>query len=578
MYIGNVGTDRSVAFVVARLSSSRLPAKHLRPIGDRPMLQWVFDQLRRCAGLDEVVLATVAEAENRPLQEFAEKNGIACFWYEGAVDHVTTRLRRAAEVYNADICILVSGDCPLIHAPAIDQMICALKENPDADTVRLPADAHGRPPALQGIVVGRKMAWQLADDLADRPELKEHQFPVIGLRPERFHPVDVSLPELLYMPHHRLSVDTLADFDFMNAIYGVLDERHLPFQLPHVVALLKEHPDLKQVNAHVHQRRLVEDVKKILFVVDAGSRYGFGHLTRCMELAQQTTERLGWPTHFLIDDLVAQEIIDKTGCKTYWGAFDRSANLNSGQQTSPIETVFPAYDMIIFDIFDQRGPECGWRPKLSRAIQCVVIENSQPWTREADMIVFPNLLDKHASGSSFQKHQSGTDTTQTIRPKVVGGEPFVILRNEIRRLSAHPPGKAIDVLVYLHDRQRRKAVEEVVVGLGLSCKVMGSFESEFADNLARARVLVSGFGVSFNEAVALGTLPVCWPDSDAHRDDAESFYRHLGMAPLIIASATAIKKMISPLLKDSTRMPKPIQDGTPNIVAEIAALFRPACT
>ena len=125
-------------------------------------------------------------AENRPLQEFAEKNGIACFWYEGAVDHVTTRLRRAAEVYNADICVLVSGDCPLIHAPAIDQMIRSLKENPDSDTVRLSADAHGRPPALQGIVVGRKKAWQLADDLADRPELKEHQFPVIGLRPELF--------------------------------------------------------------------------------------------------------------------------------------------------------------------------------------------------------------------------------------------------------------------------------------------------------------------------------------------------------------------------------------------------------
>jgi hypothetical protein len=194
------------------------------------------------------------------------------------------------------------------------------------------------------------------------------------------------------------------------------------------------------------------------------------------------------------------------------------------------------------------------------------------------MIVLPNLLDKYASGSPFQKHQSGTDTTQTIGPKVVGGEPFVILRNEIRRLSAHPPGKAIDVLVYLHDRQRRKAVEEVVVGLGLSCKVMGSFESEFADNLARARVLVSGFGVSFNEAIALETLLVCWPDSDAHRDDAERFYRHLGMAPLIIESATTIEKMILPLLKDSTRMPKPIQDGTANIVAEIAALFRPPCT
>jgi len=542
------------------------------------MLQWVVDQLRRCADLDEVVLATVAEAENRPLQEFAEKNGIASFWYEGAVDHVTTRLRRAAEVYHADICILVSGDCPLVHAPAIDQMIRSLKENPDADTVRLPADAHGRPPALQGIVVGRKKAWQLADDLADRPELKEHQFPVIGLRPELFHPVDVTLPESLYMPHHRLSVDTLADLDFMNAIYDVLDKQHLPFHLPHVVALLKERPDLKQVNAHVHQRRLVEDVQKVLFVVDAGSRYGFGHLTRCLELARQTTERLGWPTHFLVDDHLAQAIIDKSGCKTNWGAFGRPANLNSDQKTSPIETVFSAYDLLIFDIFDQRGPECGWRSKLSRAIKCVVIENLQPWTREADMIVLPNLLNKYASGLSLQEPLAGSDTTKTMGPKVVGGAPYVILRNEIQRLAAHPPEKEIDVLVYLHDRKQRETIKRIVLGLGLTCKVMGSFESGFAGNLARARVFISGFGVSFNEAVALETLPVCWPDSDAHRDDAKRFYRHLGMAPLIIESAAAIEKMILPLLKDSTLKPKPIQDGTPNIVAEIAAIFRPSCT
>jgi spore coat polysaccharide biosynthesis protein SpsF len=164
-------------------------------IGDRPMLQWVVDQLRHCKDLDDIVLATVAEAENRPLQDFAEKNGMPCFWYQGEVEHVTTRLRRAAEAFDADVCVLVSGDCPLIHAPAIDQLIRSLKDSPDADTVGLLPDSHGHPPALQGIVASRKKAWQLADNLADRPELKEHQFPVIGLRPDLFQPVEVVLPE-----------------------------------------------------------------------------------------------------------------------------------------------------------------------------------------------------------------------------------------------------------------------------------------------------------------------------------------------------------------------------------------------
>ena len=206
----------------------------------------------------------------------------------------------------------------------------------------------------------------------------------------------------------------LGGYGFHECVYmSELDKQGLPFDLPGVVCLLKDRPELKEINAHVHQCRLVENKKKVLFAVDAGGEYGFGHLTRCLELAGQITERLAWSTHFLVDDHQAQAIIDKSGCKTHWGAFGRPANLNSDPKASPIETVFSAYDLLIFDIFDQRGPKGGWRSKLSRAIKCVVIENLQPWTSEADMIVLPNLLDKHASGLSFQKPLAGSDTTQS---------------------------------------------------------------------------------------------------------------------------------------------------------------------
>ncbi|MBW2097104.1 MAG: hypothetical protein JRI80_19795, partial [Deltaproteobacteria bacterium] len=53
--------ERAVAFVVVRLSSSRLPEKQFRLIGDRSILQWIIDELRICKELDEIVIATVAE-------------------------------------------------------------------------------------------------------------------------------------------------------------------------------------------------------------------------------------------------------------------------------------------------------------------------------------------------------------------------------------------------------------------------------------------------------------------------------------------------------------------------------------
>jgi spore coat polysaccharide biosynthesis protein SpsF len=572
--MGNGPTkEKSVAFIVARLSSSRLPSKHFRRIGDRSLLEWVVGQLWNSKELDEIVLATVNEPENRPLQDFAEKSGLACYWYGGEVDHVTTRLRRAAEKHEADICVLVSADCPLIYSPAIDQLICSLRENPDADTVRLAADAYGYSPALQGIVASRKKAWQLADDLADRPELKEHQFPVIGLRPELFHPVEVRLPDVLYMKPHRLSVDTLADLEFMNALYLALKSRHLPFELPDAVVLLREQPDLKVINRHVHQRKLVETIKKVLFVVDAGGSYGLGHLMRCGELARQITERLGWPTHFVVDDEQVKNTIEARGHKTYWGAFGRPANQNTDLHPSLSDTIISAYDLLIFDIFDQRGPNSGWRSKINLASNCIVIENTQPWTQEADLIVHPNILDKFPLNRHLDDPLPRSGRASTTTPKVIGGAAFIILRREIRQLLSSLPEKRIDVLVYLHDSTQREILQRILCEKGLTFKIMDGFEAGFADDLVTSRIFVSGFGVSFYEALALQTIPVCWPDSESHRDDAQQFFRHCGMTPLVINSPADIEATIMPLLENLIRLPKPFQDGTPNIVAEIAALF-----
>lgn len=570
-------SEKTVAFVVARLSSSRLPSKHLRPVGNRPLLQWVIDRLKECRELDDIVLATVNEKENLPLKEFASENDIACFWYEGEVDHVTTRLRSAAESCSANICVLVSGDCPLIHAPGIDQAIRELIAAPRADTVRLIPDSPERSQGLQGIVVNRLRAWQLADDLADRPELKEHQFPLLWHRPELFHTVDAQMPSNCCMTHHRLSVDTLADVDFMNAVYNALTDQQRPFRLPEVIDLLEKRPGLKKINTHVHQCRLVENKKRVLFVVDAGGGYGFGHITRCLALARQMTERLAWSTHFLVDDRKVRAMVAQTGCKTLWGAFGRMANRDGDHLSKTIEAVIGDYDLLVIDIFDQRGPEGDWRAPLPKDVGCVVIENRQPWTRYADMIVVPNMLDKHGFSDAADPPIDVGTAKEITGPKIVGGDRFIILRNEIRQLASQKVPKEIDVLAYLHDPDRRATIRDILGRCNLKSVVVDGFEPDFPETLAKARVYISGFGISFNEALALGTVPVCWPDSKAHRDDAERFYAHLGLGPLIVETPAEIETMIPDILNQRDDvLPTTIQDGTPNIVAEIAAFFDPS--
>lgn len=525
--------------------------------------------MRKSREIDEIVLATVSEPENEPLRTFAEKIGMPVFWFNGDVNHVTTRLRNAAEAYKADICILVSGDCPLVDAPAIDHTIHQFRATPEMNNVRYDPDADGNPPALQGIVVSRISAWQLADDLADRPELKEHQFPVMGLRPELFSHADVQLPENYYMPFHRLSVDTYADLEFMNQVYAQLDKKDRTFSLPNAVALILDKPGLRTINSHVHQQKLVEDSKSILFVVDCGLPFGSGHLMRSIELAHQMTERLGWPAHFLIDDDEARTILHNHGIKTRWGAFARAARPNPADTPCTLEHIAIDYDIMVFDVFDQRGPAEGWRDNIRSEFTGIVIENQQDWTNEADLIIVPSPMFQDISAVQPQEGVGLSDVPDSQRPKIVGGQNHIILRRELRRIAQDPPERQWDLLVYLHDLQRRRAIENIGREMDLRCKIIDHFSDRFLVELASSDLFISGFGISFYEALALKTVPVCWPDSTHHGKDAQQFYQHMDIGPYIIDSSDKAKTTIVSALADRHQIHIDVQDGTPEIVREI---------
>jgi spore coat polysaccharide biosynthesis protein SpsF len=568
--------ERTVAFVVARLNSSRFAAKHLRTIGDRSLLSWTLDHISQSRQIDEIVVATVAEASNEPLRGFSMQKGVSCFWFEGDVNHVTERLRRAAETFNADICVLVSGDCPLMHAPAIDYMIHGLKNAPQADFVRVLSDARNNPSALEGVVVARRRAWQLADDIADRPELKEHQFPVIGLRPELFQSIDLSFPEFLCMPRHRLSVDTWADLEFMNRVYAELSLRGKPFELPEVVRLLDEIPGLKEINAHVHQRKLVENIKSVLFIVDTGKAFGFGHLMRSLELALQIVEQLGWSVSFVVDDEKAAHLIEAHGLRVFWGAFARPERNNPGNaDTFRLEKILADFDLLVLDVFDQRGPEPGWRLKMSVNIPTVVVENLQSWADEADLIVLPNLLGKEKQLAGDPASVLRDPMGNSSRVRVVGGSDYLILRRSIRQ-AKNGHAKDIDLLVYLQDGALKKEIADFTDKHMIKAEFLNGFNPQFPDLLARSKLYLSPFGISFNEALALKTLPICWPDSKAHYTDAVRFYRELDIPPYVVNSTAELADAILPLLQLETCCSVSVKDGTSVIVEEMARLVKAA--
>ena len=48
----------SVCVIPARFASSRLPGKPLAKIGNKPMIQWVYEQAVKADKIDRVIVAT----------------------------------------------------------------------------------------------------------------------------------------------------------------------------------------------------------------------------------------------------------------------------------------------------------------------------------------------------------------------------------------------------------------------------------------------------------------------------------------------------------------------------------------
>jgi spore coat polysaccharide biosynthesis protein SpsF (cytidylyltransferase family) len=571
---GGRGRERSVAFVVARLDSSRLPNKHFRLIGDQPLLAWIISRLRQCQELDQIVIATAAEPVNQALFDFARHEAIDCFCYEGKVDEVTTRLRKAAEQYRADICVLISGDCPLISPEAVDLLIRELRRHQEAEVVRIPPDHRGQPAAVEGISAARRRAWQRADDLSDRPELKEHQFPIFHIKPECFHILSYALPPIFYAPAHRLSVDTWADLEFMNRVWEELTARGKPFELPEVLGLLKERPELRLINAHVHQRRLIETVRQILFLVDAGDRFGYERLNRCRELGLQVVERLGWPVTFLVDDQQALQLLTAQGLPVVWGAWQRTARLAPGNPSAAmINDLASRYHLLVVDIHPREIP-AGWRQRLAPQTAVVVLDNLQAWSREADLVFFSGVISPTALHQRKHDPVKPAISESVSSSQILSGLDFVILRREVRRFMGGSQKKEVDILAQLDDPGQRETLQAWAHRNNLEVHIRSGGESDFDTLLARARFFLGSSHDHFYEALALQTYPIAWSRPPSHGNGARLFYQRVAIRPAIIVQAEDLTSLLPLLRQEGLAWPS-ITDGTPRIVQALAHLFAP---
>lgn len=108
-----------IAVIPARLASTRLPGKVLRPIAGIPMLGWVYRAALACPLLEQILIATDA----REVADYADSQGWPSVMTSPNLASGTDRVHAAAATVDADIYVNIQGDEPLLRPEHIEALL-----------------------------------------------------------------------------------------------------------------------------------------------------------------------------------------------------------------------------------------------------------------------------------------------------------------------------------------------------------------------------------------------------------------------------------------------------------------------
>jgi spore coat polysaccharide biosynthesis protein SpsF len=235
--------------IEARMGSSRLPGKVLKRAVGKPMLALMIERLKRVRNIDKIIVATTIKSADDPIVELAE--GVGIDYYRGSEDDVLGRVLEAAQHHGIDLIVETTGDCPLIDPGTVDLVVeTYLQSNVDYCSNVL---TRSYPIGMDTQV----FATEILQDVAIRtndPQDREHVSLYIYNHPELYKLKNVLSPPDLTASEWRLTLDTLEDYALIKTIFETLYPVKCDFSLADIFTLLKDRPDLLEINSHVPHR------------------------------------------------------------------------------------------------------------------------------------------------------------------------------------------------------------------------------------------------------------------------------------------------------------------------------------
>jgi spore coat polysaccharide biosynthesis protein SpsF len=245
--------SKIVATVEVRMTSSRLPGKHMLEVCGKPILAHLIDRLKRVSSLDEIVIATTIDPADDVLCQLGTDCGVR--FHRGSEEDVMQRVVDAAASVSADLIVEITGDCPVIDPEIVEQAIRMHCYNESDYTGN--AEIRSYP---DGMDVQVFSTVDLAEAAAITVDADDHEHVSLYFRrhPERYRHLHLVAPPELHWPELGLTLDERNDYLLMKHIYEHFLPNHPNFSCLDVLRFLRANPDVVLINQDVQRKAVPE--------------------------------------------------------------------------------------------------------------------------------------------------------------------------------------------------------------------------------------------------------------------------------------------------------------------------------
>ncbi|MBN2525061.1 MAG: NTP transferase domain-containing protein [Deltaproteobacteria bacterium] len=516
-----------LAIVQARMGSTRLPGKSLKPICGKPLIFHVVERLELSRRITDIVVATSESEKDTPLAHALDAAGVGVV--RGSEHNVLLRFAKAANGYTGNYLVRVTGDAPFVDAMAIDRMVDTLAEA-NVDFFDL---APGVAPIHEGFEVFSRSAFERLLQLAGTDAVAmEHVTGYFKLHPEFVSRVVINVPESEQFAGARMSVDTPADIVFVETVYQRLG-CHVPYaNVTDIVSLLRAEPALLRLNQHVRQKALTHKALRVAFICESGGVVGYGHLSRILALAEVLRDAFSCANRIYV--MGDQDSVNRVHIRGLWAMGIDDHYWDKGWLDE-------APDVAVIDVLNRLTPQTlmGFE---QMGIQTVLIDDGSDRRLVADMVCYaavPQVDDmnwERFSGQMLRGFEYAiVDPVYIAPPKrtpqdmlrllvsMGGSDPADFTQLSLRALSLLQSPVSLHVTVVIGPGcKRRREIETAANALSATVSLVIAPEN-LRDLMEASDMAMVSFGVTAYEAAAMELPAVYLCLSDDHAKSASPF-------------------------------------------------------